>query len=84
MCCPCEQVLQCVDREAPAVTQISGHVNVTRRSVRALQAAIRRRAPTVVIVDAKCKSFVFYKEGVLYDDKWYVNGIPVTSRIILI
>ncbi|CAH2056991.1 unnamed protein product, partial [Iphiclides podalirius] len=51
------------------VTRISGHVNVTQNSVSALKIAIRRHAPTVVIVDAKAKSFITHKKGVLYDDR---------------
>ncbi|CAK1590816.1 unnamed protein product [Parnassius mnemosyne] len=51
------------------VTRISGHVNVTQNSVPALKIAIRRHAPAVVIVDAKAKSFIMHKKGVLYDDR---------------
>lgn len=36
------------------------------------QVAIRRHAPTVVIIDDTAKSFQFYKSGVLFDDRWYV------------
>lgn len=37
------------------------------------QVAIRRHAPTVVIIDASPKSFIFYKKGVIHDERWYVS-----------
>ncbi|XP_038218677.1 uncharacterized protein LOC119837223 [Zerene cesonia] len=64
-----EKVEQCRDKEVPAVTRISGHVNVTENSVPALKVAIKEHAPSVVLVDANAKSFVFHKSGVLYDDR---------------
>lgn len=59
----------CRERRTTPVTRISAYVNVTQRSVPALQIAIRRHAPSVVIIDATAKSFIFYKRGVLYDDR---------------
>ncbi|XP_045455792.1 uncharacterized protein LOC123665544 [Melitaea cinxia] len=64
-----EKVDTCEDKKVRPVTRISGHVNVTANSVTALKVAIKQHAPSVVIVDAKAKSFVFYKKGVLYDDR---------------
>ncbi|VVC90240.1 unnamed protein product [Leptidea sinapis] len=64
-----EKVLECKDQVIPAVTRISSHVNVTANSVPALKVAIKQHAPSVVIIDAKAKSVVFYKKGVLYDDR---------------
>ncbi|CAG9570882.1 unnamed protein product [Danaus chrysippus] len=63
------KVEQCAEKSVRPVTRISGHVNVTANSLSALKVAIRDHAPTVVIVDAKLKSFVFYKHGVFYDDR---------------
>ncbi|XP_041974186.1 counting factor associated protein D-like, partial [Aricia agestis] len=60
---------KCQDNSIPAVTRISAHVNVTANSVPALKIAIKKHAPTLVIVDSSCKSFQFYKSGYLYDDK---------------
>ncbi|XP_068625233.1 uncharacterized protein [Battus philenor] len=65
---PYEPKVEPCARAAP-VTRISGHVNVTQHSVPALKVAIRRHAPTVVIIDAKAKSFITHKKGVLYDDR---------------
>nr|XP_026496931.1 uncharacterized protein LOC113401290 [Vanessa tameamea] len=64
-----EKVDTCQEKNVRPVTRISGHVNVTANSVTALKVAIRQHAPSVVIIDAKAKSFVFYKKGVLYDDR---------------
>ncbi|XP_072948202.1 uncharacterized protein [Epargyreus clarus] len=63
------KVGKCVDESVPSQTRISAHVNVTAYSVPALKLAIRKHAPSVVIVDANCKSFQFHKTGVLYDDR---------------
>ncbi|CAG9793157.1 unnamed protein product [Diatraea saccharalis] len=63
------RVLECQDKRVPAVTQISAHVNVTQHSVAALKVAIRRHAPSVVIIDSALKSFQTYKKGVFYDDR---------------
>ncbi|CAG4969132.1 unnamed protein product [Colias eurytheme] len=60
---------QCREKEVAAVTRISGHVNVTENSVPALKVAIKEHAPSVVLVDAHCKSFISYNAGVLYDDR---------------
>lgn len=46
------------------------------------QLAIRRHAPTVVIVDATAKSFTTYSKGVLYDERWYEHLLLKTSSII--
>ncbi|CAH2098006.1 unnamed protein product [Euphydryas editha] len=64
-----DKVDTCEEKRVRPVTRISGHVNVTANSVTALKVAIKQHAPSVVIVDAKAKSFVFYKKGVLYDDR---------------
>ncbi|XP_039745977.1 uncharacterized protein LOC120623777 [Pararge aegeria] len=56
-------------RAAPAAARISGHVNVTKHSVPALQVAIQQHGPAVVIVDSSPKSFTLYKAGVLYDER---------------
>ncbi|XP_050671316.1 uncharacterized protein LOC126969793 isoform X3 [Leptidea sinapis] len=77
-----EKVLECKDQVIPAVTRISSHVNVTANSVPALKVAIKQHAPSVVIIDAKAKSVVFYKKGVLYDDRWSVSSPDTCSRNI--
>ncbi|XP_026316523.1 uncharacterized protein LOC113227748 isoform X2 [Hyposmocoma kahamanoa] len=64
-----ERVLPCRAPPVPPVTHISGHVNVQPGDLDALKVAIRRHAPTVVVVDAKPKSFMFYKKGVLKDER---------------
>ncbi|XP_050355829.1 uncharacterized protein LOC126777034 [Nymphalis io] len=64
-----DKVDTCQEKSVRSVTRISGHVNVTANSVTALKVAIRQHAPSVVIIDAKAKSFIFYKKGVLYDDR---------------
>ncbi|KAG6464169.1 uncharacterized protein LOC115452876 [Manduca sexta] len=63
------QTASCLDGAYSPATYISGHVNVTQFSVRALKAAVRQHAPAVVIVDGKAKSFIFYKDGVLEDNR---------------
>ncbi|KOB67608.1 putative peptidase [Operophtera brumata] len=68
-----EKVLTCVDKSVSPVTHINSHVNVTRNNVDALKVAIRRHAPTVVIIDATPKSFIFYKKGVLSDERCAKN-----------
>ncbi|OWR46239.1 putative peptidase [Danaus plexippus plexippus] len=67
------KVEQCAEKSVRPVTRISGHVNVTENSLSALKVAIRDHAPTVVIVDAKLKSFVFYKHGINKINK-YCSG----------
>ncbi|CAH0717525.1 unnamed protein product, partial [Brenthis ino] len=69
------KVDKCAEDKVPAITRISAHVNVTINSVPALKVAIRRHAPSVVLVDGKAKSFVFYKKGVLYDDRCAKNKL---------
>lgn len=64
-----EKVLPCQDRRVPPVTHISGHVNVPPNDTEALKVAIRRQAPSVVVIDARPKSFMFYKKGVLRDER---------------
>lgn len=64
------QVEQCRDRQLAPAAHVSGHVNVTAGSAAALKLAIRNHSPTVVIIDATARSFIFYKKGVLYDDRW--------------
>ncbi|XP_063369750.1 counting factor associated protein D-like isoform X2 [Cydia amplana] len=63
------KVLECKDTKVTPVTHISGHVNVTANNEDALKVAIKNHAPTVVIVDAMAKSFIYYKSGVLNDKK---------------
>ncbi|XP_063542591.1 counting factor associated protein D-like isoform X2 [Cydia strobilella] len=63
------KVLECKDTKVSPVTHISGHVNVTANNEDALKVAIKNHAPTVVIVDAMAKSFIYYKSGVLNDKK---------------
>ncbi|XP_049879873.1 uncharacterized protein LOC126376492 [Pectinophora gossypiella] len=63
------EVLKCREKEIPPVTHISGFVDVPPNSINALKVSIRRFAPTVVVVDAKPKSFYLYKKGVLQDDR---------------
>ncbi|KAG7306536.1 hypothetical protein JYU34_009185 [Plutella xylostella] len=64
-----EKVEACRERQAPPETHIGAYVNVTRNSWPALKVAIGEHAPTVVIIDSEVKSFIFYKKGVLYDDR---------------
>ncbi|XP_053618322.1 uncharacterized protein LOC128679869 [Plodia interpunctella] len=61
------QVEQCRDDRVDPVTFISAYVNVTSNSIPSLKVAIRKHGPTVVLVDGKCKSFQYYKSGVLLD-----------------
>ncbi|KAJ0170399.1 hypothetical protein K1T71_013770 [Dendrolimus kikuchii] len=66
-----EKVMQCVDRKVEPVTNIQGHVNVTKFQVRALKQAISEHSPTVVVIDAMCDSFVTYTKGVIEDNRWH-------------
>ncbi|KPJ14337.1 Digestive cysteine proteinase 1 [Papilio machaon] len=66
------------------VTRISGHVNVTVNSVPALKLAIRRHAPTVVIVDATAKSFTTYSKGVLYDERCGKSRRPLNHAVLAV
>ncbi|XP_061724091.1 counting factor associated protein D-like isoform X3 [Cydia pomonella] len=63
------KVLECKDTKVSPVTHISGHVNVTAKNEDALKLAIKNHAPTVVLVDAMAKSFIYYESGVLNDKK---------------
>ncbi|XP_052741581.1 uncharacterized protein LOC112049861 [Bicyclus anynana] len=79
-----ERAGRCAERDARAVTRISAHVNVTALSVPALQVAIKEHAPSVVIIDAKAKSFVFYKKGVLYDDRCGKAGARLNHAVLAV
>ncbi|XP_045761802.1 uncharacterized protein LOC123865029 [Maniola jurtina] len=79
-----DKVERCAEPSARPVTRISAHVNVTANSVPALKVAIRKHAPTVVIVDAKAKSFVFYKKGVLYDDRCGKAGGKLNHAVLAV
>ncbi|KPJ04891.1 Digestive cysteine proteinase 1 [Papilio xuthus] len=80
---PYEPKVDTCARKEP-VTRISGHVNVTVNSVPALKVAIRRHAPTVVIVDATAKSFTTYSKGVLYDDRCGKSRRPLNHAVLAV
>ncbi|XP_013165319.1 PREDICTED: uncharacterized protein LOC106116125 [Papilio xuthus] len=80
---PYEPKVDTCARQEP-VTRISGHVNVTVNSVPALKVAIRRHAPTVVIVDATAKSFTTYSKGVLYDDRCGKSRRPLNHAVLAV
>ncbi|XP_063388320.1 uncharacterized protein LOC134674192 [Cydia fagiglandana] len=78
------KVLQCKDQTVPPVTHISGHVNVTAFSENALKVAIKNHAPSVVIVDAKAQSFIYYKSGVLKDKRCGENKPRLNHAVLAV
>ncbi|KAI5631516.1 papain family cysteine protease domain-containing protein [Phthorimaea operculella] len=50
-------------------THIEGGVDIPPNNIDALKTVIRYEAPAVLVVDAQAKSFIFYKSGVLKDDR---------------
>ncbi|XP_048001078.1 uncharacterized protein LOC125237887 isoform X2 [Leguminivora glycinivorella] len=78
------KVLQCKDQSVPPVTHISGHVNVTAFSEEALKVAIKNHAPSVVIVDAKAQSFIYYKSGVLKDKRCGQNKPRLNHAVLAV
>ncbi|XP_061723828.1 uncharacterized protein LOC133530035 isoform X2 [Cydia pomonella] len=78
------KVLQCKDKTVPPVTHISGHVNVTAFSEEALKVAIKNHAPSVVIVDAKAQSFIYYKSGVLKDKRCGENKPRLNHAVLAV
>ncbi|XP_063369892.1 uncharacterized protein LOC134658213 [Cydia amplana] len=78
------KVLQCKDTTVPPVTHISGHVNVTAFSEGALKVAIKNHAPSVVIVDAKAQSFIYYKSGVLKDKRCGENKPRLNHAVLAV
>ncbi|XP_063542729.1 counting factor associated protein D-like [Cydia strobilella] len=78
------KVLQCKDQTVPPVTHISGHVNVTAFSEEALKVAIKNHAPSVVIVDAKAQSFIYYKSGVLKDKRCGENKPRLNHAVLAV
>ncbi|KAJ8718240.1 hypothetical protein PYW08_002477 [Mythimna loreyi] len=66
--------LQCRAESVPAVTRISGHLNVTKDNVLALKVAIKKYGPTVVLIDGQATSFVNYKKGYYHDGRCKQNS----------
>lgn len=79
-----EKVVTCMDKVVPPVTHIRGHVNVTRFSVRALKKAIKEHSPSVVLVDATCKSFIYYKTGVILDNRCFKKLAKLKHAVLAV
>ncbi|CAH0587839.1 unnamed protein product [Chrysodeixis includens] len=58
----------CLADSVPAVTHISGHVNVTRGNPTALKVAIMNNGPIVVLMDVTPTTFHGIKKGTHFDD----------------
>ncbi|CAF4859840.1 unnamed protein product [Pieris macdunnoughi] len=79
-----DSVKKCLEDSVQPVTRISGHVNVTRRSVPALKVAIKQHGPTVVIVDGVNKGFFTYSSGVHYDERCGNVPNPLNHAVVAI
>ncbi|KAJ8714310.1 hypothetical protein PYW07_002535 [Mythimna separata] len=65
---------QCRADSVPAVTRISGHLNVTKDNILALKVAIKKYGPTVVLIDGQATSLVNHKKGYYHDGRCKRNS----------
>ncbi|XP_045513908.1 uncharacterized protein LOC123707679 [Pieris brassicae] len=79
-----DSVNKCLEESVQPVTRISGHVNVTRRSVPALKVAIKQHGPTVVIIDGLNKAFITYSSGVHYDERCGNVPRPLNHAVLAV